>query len=288
MVLGDGGSTSTGGTSTGDTGGSQQSGQSQQQQQQSNTTNTGSQASWVDSLPEDLRGHEGLKKFKSPEDLSRSWISAQSMIGKKGVILPGEKATDEDLQRFYKEVGLPDLDKYEVKGPDGAQVNEEFMKNFREQAHKAGVMPKQAKALLDWYLGAESQTVKSANEAKEKAVQEGLKGLRSEWGQGYDKNIAMGEMALRELGGDEMLQHVVKTGLGKDPAFIKLCAKMGEALGEDKLRGEDSRRFSGESPKELQKKFDMIFESEAYTDSRHPGHKRAVDEAAEIMQKLHG
>jgi hypothetical protein len=249
---------------------------------------SGAQSTWLDSLPDDLKSNTGLQQFSDVQNLAKSWVHAQSMIGKKGVIPPGEKASEEEYAKFYKELGLPEMDKYGIEAPKDVQVNPEFMKSFKEIAHKAGIMPKQAQGLLNWYIQAEQGTYKAQQDAKAKAVTENLQRLKSEWGQGYDKNIALGDMALKELGGDELVDHVVKSGLAKDPVFIKLMAKVGGVLGEDKLRGEDGRRFGGQSPAELQKEIDRLFATPEYADTQHAGHGRAVQDMAELFKKLHG
>lgn len=237
---------------------------------------------------EDLRSHEGLQKFTDAQNLAKSWVHAQSQLGKKRVSVPGEKATDEEWSSFYKEAGLPDLDKYEVKAPTGREINVEALKGFKEFMHKQGVFPKQAQAVYDYYLAEEKKADDAARTQVNKLVEDGLNKLKSEWGEGYSKNIALGDMALKELGGDDVIKHVVNTGLAKDPVFIKLMSKVGGLLGEDKLRGEDARRFGGQSPKEIQREIDILMARPEYADTSHPGHKRVVDDAATLYKKLYG
>lgn len=286
MVLGDTGSTATGqGQGTGTQGGGQTTTTDGGQGTGTGTT-TGGQASWRDSLPDDLKGHTGLQQFSDVQNLAKSWVHAQSQLGKKRVALPGEKATDEEYAAFYKELGVPELDKYEVKAPEGA--NPESVKSFREFVQKQGLLPKQSQAVLEWYHTMEKADIEKSQKAAQQAVTEGLTKLKSEWGQGYEKNIALGDMALREMGGDELIQHVVKTGLAKDPTFIKLMAKVGGVLGEDKLRGDAAQKFGGSTPAEIQKEIDQLTAKPEYMDASHAGHKRAVADVAELYKKLYG
>ena len=61
---------------------------------------------WRDSLPDDLKNNATLANFDNVENLAKSYVHAQSVIGKKGVIKPGEKASDEEWGNFYKELGV--------------------------------------------------------------------------------------------------------------------------------------------------------------------------------------
>jgi hypothetical protein len=54
---------------------------------------------WVDSLPEGIKNDPGIKDFKSPEDLAKSFINLQKMLG-NSIRPPGPDATPEDKKKF--------------------------------------------------------------------------------------------------------------------------------------------------------------------------------------------
>src|ERR1043166_4213884 len=58
----------------------------------------GGQVSWRDSLPDDIKGNATLANVQSVQDLAKGYIHAQGLIGKKGIIPPGDKASDEEMQ----------------------------------------------------------------------------------------------------------------------------------------------------------------------------------------------
>jgi hypothetical protein len=249
--------------------------------------NTGGANSWRDALPEDIRANPTLQSFNDIGSLAKSYIHAQGLIGKKGVIPPGEKASDEEWAGFYKQLGLPEtLDKYEVKIPD--QADKEFVGKFKEMAHKSGILPKQAQALMDWYLQAEGQAVQSRQAQQKQKVEQGIAALRKEWGDGFDKQVALAKLGVREVGGGELAEYLEKTGLGDDPMIVKWAARMGKALGEDKLRGDGAGKF-GQTPDEIQAQIDAVMTntSHPYFDRNHAGHQQAVAQMESLYQKLY-
>ena len=243
--------------------------------------------SWRDTLPEDIKGNGALAQFKDINDLAKSYVHAQAMIGKKGVIVPGEKASDEEWSKFYKDIGQPEVDKFEIAPPKDSKVNADFLKGLKEHAHKMGMLPKQAQGILDWYLSNEKVYGDAAMKELQTAQEKGLGDLKQEWGQGYDKQIASAQAAVRELGGPEMIAYLNETGFGNDPKLIRLMAKAGALLGEDKIRGEGAGKF-GQTPDEIRKEINSIMGNpqHPYFDSAHPSHRSAVAEMGSRYKAL--
>lgn len=286
-LLGETGSTTGGETSGGNTSGSTTGGQTTTQ----TTTTSGGGAqvpAWMSGFGDDLKGHEGLRQFTDPQNLAKSWVHAQSQLGKKRVAVPSEKASEEEWAAFHKELGVPDPDKYELKLPEGVDGNSDYVKKFKEHVQKSGLLPRQAEAVAKFYVEQEKAEAEAKSAQYKEMVTKGLEKLKSEWGAGFDKQIALGDMALRELAGEEGIKQIVAAGLHQDPMFIRLMAKAGALMGEDKLRGSDAKRFNTQSPAELQRELDLIMAKPEYFDTTHAGHKRAVEDAANISKKLYG
>lgn len=204
---------------------------------------------WYESLSADVKSNGAIRQFKDVESLAKSYIHANAKISQKGVIVPGEKAPDEEWQGFFKSIGVPELDKYEIKAPEG-KVQPEMLTKLKETAHKLGVLPKQAQALLEFQLKAQEEAQTTATKQFQTKIQADIEGLRKEWGDGFGKQVAFAKAAARELGGEETVAHLDKTGLGNDAVLIKLLAKAGALLGEDKIRGEGGTTF-GKTPAEI-------------------------------------
>lgn len=218
-------------------------------------------------------------RFTDVPSLAKSYLHAQEQISKKGVILPGQNASDEEWTQFYKSIGQPEADKFDVKLPAETKINQEFVKAFKETAHKSGLLPKQAQGMLDWYLQSEKTFATEAHKQLVAEQEKGLGALKSEWGQGYDKQVAYARAAVRELGGPDLSKYLDDTGFGNDPQLIRLMAKAGALLGEDKIRGDGAGKF-GKTPDEIRKEINSIMGNmeHPYFNAAHPGHKAAVAE----------
>src|SRR3990170_781823 len=58
-------------------------------------------ADWRTGLPDDLRSHTALADIKDVGGLAKSFVNAQSLIG-RSVRIPGEDASAEDREAFYQ------------------------------------------------------------------------------------------------------------------------------------------------------------------------------------------
>jgi hypothetical protein len=102
-------------------------------------------------LPEDIRGDKSLEPITSVEGLVKSYIHAQKAIGTNKLSVPDKHATDEDWRQVFHKLGVPEkVEEYKIDA-GGDVLSEEFVEGFRAQAHKAGVLPKQATEMAKWY-----------------------------------------------------------------------------------------------------------------------------------------
>lgn len=274
----------TGASGGGNSGGSQSGGSSGSQA----GGQSGGQASWRDTLPEDLKSNVGLTKFNDVGALAKSYLEVQSYVGKKGVFPPGEKATPEQWKEFAKAIGQPELEKFDIKAPEGKKVNPQIAEGFKKLAHESGLLPHQAQGIMNWFLGQEEASLESRKAAFQSEQKVLVENLKKDWGQGFDKQIAYAKLAAKELGGDDLLAHLEKTGLGNDAHLVRLLAKAGALMGEDKLRGANSGSKFGQTPDEIQGEITRVMgdAKHPYFDRSHPGHAQAVREMEERYKKL--
>lgn len=267
-----------GATSGGAGGGAQGSGQAQ--------GNTGGTPSWRDSLPEDIKNDPSILPFSDLTNFTKSFISTKALVGKKGIIPPGEKATDEEWGRFYKDLGQPELDKYEIKAPEGRDVSPETITKYKELAHKHGLLPKQAQGLIEDYTSFEHQAEEAeANAVAVESVAQ-LNILKAEWGEGYQKQVDLAKLAITEskIAG---IKEWIDTGMGDDPMVIKILNFTGKLLGEDKLRGQGSGNM-GQTPTEIEKEHEKL-QAELFTlRSNDPRYKPLENRVMDLAKKRWG
>jgi hypothetical protein len=121
---------------------------------------------FINSLSEDLRTDSSLKDFRDVNGLAKSYAELNKMLGSR-VALPGENATEEELNRFYSKLGRPESpDKYDIN-----RENEtELFKSFRETAFKSGMTDKQVKEvynLFDQYAKTKTKELEAENKKLE-------------------------------------------------------------------------------------------------------------------------
>lgn len=217
--------------------------------------------------------------------LVKSFKHAQSLVGKKGVFPPGEKASEEEYARFYKELGQPEYDKFEVKAPDG--VPKEFVEGFRKFAHTAGVLPKQAQVVLDGILKMNQDSITAQKTEIDNQINQELNALRKEWGKDFDQMAKLGNLAARELGGAEFHKFMGESGLGKDVRIIKFLARVGQVMSETGGLKGGADGSMGQTKSELQGQIDRIFMDPDYATSTSRGHQLAA-EMEKLQRQLHG
>jgi hypothetical protein len=243
---------------------------------------------WRSQLPEDIRDEPSLAVFQDIGTMAKSLVHAQKAIGANKVPLPSKHATDEDWKQFFHKIGVPEkLEEYKIETSKDAGLKEEFLNQYKEQAHKLGVLPKQAQALLDWFSGTNKAELDRMTEESTRTQQERMEELKKEWGEGYEKNILKAQAAFKEFGDDDVKSYLEETGLGNDPKLIKLFSKIGDTLSEDKLRGNEYTS-SGMTPKEAEDKFNAMVSdpTHPYHNDQHANHQNAIKEAEELLRMM--
>lgn len=250
--------------------------------------------SWLDSLGDDsLKNEPSLKLFKDPAALAKGWLNAQKMIGAEKIPVPGKHATDEDWQNVFKRLGLPETaDKYEINLPKDSKFDPAFLTSYKDVALKAGILPKQAQALMEWYQGeagkaqaGQAGQVEAQAQAQKVESDKALASLKEEWGKNWDQNVSRAQGAVREFGSPELSALLNQTGMGNHPAFIKLFSKMGGVLQEDTLKGNGNTSF-GVSPEDAGARINEIMgdPNHPYRQAQHPNHRNAVDEVNKLFR----
>lgn len=252
--------------------------------------NGGAPADWKLALPKELQEDPSLKSITDVANLAKSYVNAQKLIGADKIVLPSKHATDDDWKAVFTKLGLPaDVKDYEVKKPDNANVDDNFITKFKEAAHKSGVLPKQAQALVNWFNEANAAAMNDVRTKQAAQVAKELDGLRSEWGQAFDAKVTRARLAIQQYGDDSLKAHLDKTGLGNDVNLIKFFAKVGESFTEDEIKGTGGKFGGVKSPAEAQKEISSIMGNaeHPYHLKSHPGHDAAVQEMRSLYEMVY-
>ena len=240
---------------------------------------------WKASLPEDLRTDPSLTDIKDVGNLAKSYINGQKLIGKNRIALPDEKATDEEMSAFYSQVGRPEKsDGYQFGDrpelPEGMEYDEGFETQFKDMAYQSGLSAKQAKAIYDGYhkyIIAKAETEGKTNAAQS---EEWVKSLKQDFGKAYHERVDLAKRAVDSYADDKVKGWLAQTGMGNNPMFVKMFAKIGEGLAEGKSDSSGARSFTM-TPDQAKQEIarynrDSTF-MQAYSSGDHTGHQAAVD-----------
>ena len=253
----------------------------------------GSGDEFLNMIPEELREHPSISPIKDVENLARSYVNAQRLIGADKIAVP-VNPTDEDLDRIYDRLGRPEAPSDYGFDVDGNVITEELATNYADVAHKLRLTPDQAKGILDYYRSSVEQSGEQSLELAEAAKEQTVESLRSEWGRAFDQKVEAAARVAQEFADPEMFNITLADGsrLGDNAEFIKAFAKIADF--RQSVTSEDTVAEMSQSnvmtPANARAEIDAIMgdKTHAYWDKRNPGHANAVTNMQHLMEQLHG
>jgi hypothetical protein len=227
-----------------------------------------------------------LSKYNTVEDLVKGLENVQKMIGADKIPVPSKHATPDDWKNVYQKLGLAEkIEDYKLDIPKDTTMDKEFLSEFTKQAHANGILPHQAKALLEWYDKADTAAFDNHAKALQIEQAEQLKSLKKEWGASYGDEIAKAKAALNEFADAATQDAIRKAGLGNNVHIIKLLAKAGSVLSEDKILGQGA--VGGVmTPSQATAEWNKISKdpNHPYWKGEHPEHQNAKNEVKRLFE----
>lgn len=241
--------------------------------------------SFLDTLPEDLRGDPSLRNFTDAAGLAKSYVHAQRMIGADKIALPGKAATEDDWRPIWSKLGAPDnAEGYQISGEGFA---EQELQSFKEQAYAIGLTGQQAQQMAT-YLEGQAKGGVAAEQADQKRIAEEYDAeLRAEFGAAYDQKHDRAAAAGRAMGIDPQVFDDIKLDnglpLGDHPFIIKLFAGLADQLGEDTLEGATTELVK--TPEQAAREIaELTAPNSPYWDKNHPAHETTVQDVLRLRE----
>lgn len=250
---------------------------------------------WRDTLPEEMKSEPSLQLIADIPMLAKSYLHSQKMVGADKILKPSKHATADDWKKTFKDLGVPDEKDYKLDFNDQEKtvIDQQFAEFFQKLSAQEQLFPDKAKKVLM----ESAKFIKTAEEARQNGVklenEKALTALKDEWGAAYDIKTQQANLAFKTFGKDipELDAFLVKSGLGNNPAVIKMFAAVGETLKEGKIINSSPSGGAGPlTPKEAQVKIDQIMgrpQTDPFWDKNHPNHKNAVQEMNELFVQVH-
>ena len=253
---------------------------------------------WRSNIPEDIRGHKSLDTINDVGALAKSFINAQSMIGREQVPIPGKYATDDDWKAVDARLGRPETPAgYELENniAEGMTDMPEMLDGFRAAAHEVGLRPGQAQGLLNWYneqMGGQVEVDSGqVDQIRENATME----LKREYGPAFDDRISNASAVLQEFGQADLADVQLADGsaLGDHPEMVRMMVNVSQfisgKIGEDTLEGMKSS--GAMTPNDIEARIGEVIGKPGegpYWERRHPGHEAAKAEVTRLMHMKTG
>lgn len=234
---------------------------------------------WRDFLPEDIRQEKCLDSVKHIGTLAKNYVNAQKMVGANKVAIPGENASQEELDAFYTKLGRPEsADKYSTSSielPQGVTLDEKTISDFREFAFKNGISQKVFEAAVAFDVARVSQNIQNAKAAADAEYDATIAQLQRDGN--MQQIVAQCDKALSEFG---LTEEFGRLGLLNNYKIITAMAKIGSRISESRLvTGGEARATDVASQlEEIISNFD-----DPYYHRDHPRHDAQVQRVQELL-----
>ena len=241
-------------------------------------------------IPESFKEEKSLENFNNMEDLLKSYLHAQKLVGADKIPIPNKFATDEDWKEVFSKLGAPKSPedyKYSFKDDE---IDPNQLKTFNETAHKLGLLPKQAEGLIKFYNEMNGNVAASQEEAAAQGQLATETELKKEFGPQFAKRLDQAKrLAVNSLGSEFLENTFLKDGsrLGDNLKVIKAFSTLADKLSEDEIIKGDGTEYM--TAKDIEKEInDLTQDGSAYWSKTHPNHNKSVEEVLKLREMLNG
>jgi len=249
---------------------------------------------WISTLPEEQRAVVGIKGWKTPSDMLKSYNEVEKLVGLEKIAMPRKDKSGSykkgELERVLTQLGAPKEAKdymlsANFKSPEGLEIDEQEMANFKEASHKLGLLPHQFAGLMDYFTAYLGRGLEAQKKTNETSFNEANLNLRTKWGSTYDEKVKLANMILRSFVEDRTQSEAIVKKYGNDSVIIELLANIGDNLSEDSLV---KKGMSGLllTPNAAQVEINKIKSDSKhpYLNAGHPDHQYWVNRMAELYK----
>ena len=218
---------------------------------------------WYDSLSDDLKNNPSIQKFKTQEDVAKSYLELQTLVGHKKVALPKDDKDEVGIKNFNKAIGVPDEPKgYKLEPPvppAGMEGMVFGLDEFKAIAHKEGLTPRQANNLMAEYVNMLGKIHEKSAKEFQTSVESSKAELTKEWGLAFDGKVKLAQSVLNKFAGDKETFDYLNAKIGTDPVALRWLAKVGENFTEGTLGslGTPKSQFT-KTPAEAKEEYEKI------------------------------
>lgn len=252
---------------------------------------------WAKEVDGDVLKEPSLKPFVGPDgqinlgNVLKSYVHTKKQVGKQGVQIPDENATEEQINDFYAKLGYiaePDAYKGEVKRSEDSAISEEEHKAILDGLHSQKVPVATAKKIVAQLEENKATQEKALIDSKMDEIEQGVEQLRTEWGQAFEKNVGIASKVLKQFTEDspEVFKAIAENPeIANHPALIKVFSAIGSKIYDEGDFKGPNFSSGAMTPSEATEQINQIKSDMKgpYWNKSHPSHKDAVAK----MKKLY-
>lgn len=203
-------------------------------------------------IPEEMRADKVFDTFSDVAGGLKMLGSLQGMIGKKGVIIPGEASPETEWDNFHRELGRPDtkdLFKMDIPEDIAAGYDEGIVSEVRDTFFELGLNQKQVDALWGLQEKAKRMELKAVQEADAKAVLDMENFYKEEYKGDWEIMKQRANRIISENTDSQEEQQALVDVIGSNPIVGKFLGTISKKFQEHKVIT-DPENASGMAPSE--------------------------------------
>ena len=197
------------------------------------------ETNWMSGFDDDSTGFIQNKGWKEPSDVLGAYRELESFRGVPAdqlIKMPKDYTDPEAWGEIYNKLGRPeDAAGYQFNNYEAPEGIIDGTDDFRALAHKHGLSQNQAAGIHQEWNDMMAAQFNEMNDAQSQEIesqsQVDMQNLQKEWGNDYEKNIAIGQQAVQRFDIDQEILGGIESAIGTK-ATMELMAKLGAGIGE--------------------------------------------------------
>lgn len=132
---------------------------------------------------------------------------------------------------------VPEDGKYDLKMPEGVEVDQAMLDQFAPTFKELGLTTKQAQALADKFIEAQNTRGEAQAQSWAKTIGDWVDRAKADpeiGGAKWDATVKDASGIVKRFGNDALREYLNASGAGNHPEMIRFMAKVGAMIGEDR------------------------------------------------------